>query len=174
MISLKPDYVVERFIELDPATLVTDGIQAVIFDLDNTLWAADTAWLDPGAEEALAAWLNTFPGRVAVVTNKLRHRDAVKLRTLMERMPIIGLISGPLLKPLPFAIQRAITLLGTTPSHTLMVGDFYLADIIGGKLAGTKTALTSPMGRDEGIVANLVRPIDTWAAARFRALPQGN
>lgn len=168
MLSLKPDYVVERFIELEPATLAAAGIRAIIFDLDNTLWAADTVWLDPAAERALRGWLEAFPGRVAVVTNKIRRRDASKLWTIIERLPMSGFITGPLLKPFPFAFLRAARALGVPASQVLVVGDFYLADIIGAKLAGMKSALTAPLGRDEGLVANVARPVDTWVASRYR------
>ncbi|MBI4032422.1 HAD hydrolase-like protein [Candidatus Berkelbacteria bacterium] len=174
MWTFRPDYVVKRFIELEPAALVAAGIRAVIVDLDNTLWAADTVWLDPASETALRGWLKTFPGKVAVVTNKLRRRDATKLWTLLEQLPLTGLVTGPLLKPLPFAFWRAARLLNVSPPEILVVGDFYLADILGGKLAGMNTALTSPLGRDEGVVATLARPIDTWIAASYRHPRTGN
>lgn len=164
--TLCPDYMVERLVELNPAALAAVGIRAIIVDLDNTLWAAGTAWLDPGAERALRGWLDAFPGHVAVVTNKIRRRDATKLSALLERLPLTGLITGPLMKPLPFAFWRAARRIGVAPQEILVVGDLVLADILGGKLAGMRTALTAPLGRDEGPVIRLLRPLDTWLAGR--------
>lgn len=46
-------------------------------------------------------------------------------------------------KPHPEPVQKALGLLGKSPTETLFVGD-YLADVLAGQAAGTKTALFLP------------------------------
>jgi len=49
------------------------------------------------------------------------------------------------LKPLPFGFLRALRLLGTKRSETVVIGDQVFTDVLGAKLLGLRTVLTEPI-----------------------------
>ena len=51
------------------------------------------------------------------------------------------------MKPLPFALVRAMRLMGAVPGETVMIGDQVFTDVCAGSLAGVRTILVRPQSR---------------------------
>ena len=67
-----------------------------------------------------------------------------------ERVALVGAQLGiPVvpnaLKPLPFAFLRALRLLGTPRSATIVIGDQLFTDVLGARLVGLRAILTKPL-----------------------------
>ena len=123
--------------------LVDEGVRLVLLDRDNTCVPRDaecappevTAWLDA----ARAAGL-----KLCLVSNNF-HSSQVG-RTARE----LGVsVVDHAMKPAPFALRRAMRMLGVGPQATVMIGDQVFTDVAAGKLAGVRTVLVRPQSRKD-------------------------
>ena len=97
--------------------LVRDGVRLVLLDRDNTCVPRDAA--EPTAE--VMAWLDRAREaglKLCLVSNNF-HSSQV--RGSAEHMGVD--VVDHAMKPLPFALVRAMRLMGSVPGETVMVGD---------------------------------------------------
>ncbi len=143
MAICKPDFVLRRPWELDPEALTQAGVGGVLLDLDNTL--VPYGYEGP-VPDAVAAWLGDLKARgiaAALVTNARPGRT----RRWGEKLGVPALPLAA--KPLPFGIYWGARVLGVPRARLLLVGDQVFTDLLGGKLAGVKTALVLPLAPHE-------------------------
>lgn len=123
--------------------LVAEGVELVLLDRDNTCVPRDAreappevvAWLDRAREAGLG---------LCLVSNNF-HTTHVS-RTAAE----LGVdFVDHAMKPLPFALRRAMRRFGATAEKTVMVGDQVFTDVAAGSLAGVRTVLVRPQSRSD-------------------------
>ena len=128
---------------LDVDELVADGVRLVLLDRDNTCVPRDAA--EPPAE--VMAWL----GRAREVGLKLclvsNNFHSSQVRGSAEHMGVD--VVDHAMKPLPFALVRAMRLMGSMPGETVMIGDQVFTDVVAGNLAGVRTVLVRPQSRKD-------------------------
>jgi HAD superfamily phosphatase (TIGR01668 family) len=135
---LRPDQFADRLCLVSLDSLAAQGIRGIIVDLDNTLVgygrhdiaADDAAWIAEAKRRGFAVALvsNNFTARVGRVSAELN---------------VLAVPNA--LKPLPFGFLRALRLLGTRKSETIVVGDQLFTDVVGARLAGLRVILTRPI-----------------------------
>lgn len=126
------------------------GIRGVILDLDNTLvpWsesrtrAPEREWVADCRRQGL---------RLCILSNT--HRMA-RLRALASELGIPHIRGG---KPSRRGFRTAMTLLGTSPDETAVIGDQLFTDVLGGNRAGLYTVLVRRMSDREFIGTYLSR-----------------
>lgn len=126
---------------LDVDELVADGVRLVLLDRDNTCVPRDAA--EPPAE--VMAWLDRAREaglKLCLVSNNF-HSSQV--RGSAEHMGVD--VVDHAMKPLPFALVRAMRLMGSVPGETVMVGDQVFTDVVAGNLAGVRSVLVRPQSR---------------------------
>lgn len=126
---------------LDVDELVADGVRLVLLDRDNTCVPRDAA--EPTAE--VMAWLDRAREaglKLCLVSNNF-HSSQV--RGSAEHMGVD--VVDHAMKPLPFALVRAMRLMGSVPGETVMVGDQVFTDVVAGNLAGVRSVLVRPQSR---------------------------
>ncbi len=64
------------------------------------------------------------------------------------------------LKPRRGALRRALSVMGTAPETTALVGDQLFTDILGGNRLGLYTILVRPQSRKEFVLTRLVRRVE--------------
>lgn len=158
---LRPDSQNESVYTIDLRALLARGIRGVILDLDNTLvpWGARAAppellaWIASGQREGL---------RFCIVSNNRGAR-------VMHLAAALGLpaVTGAL-KPRRGALRRALTVMGTAPETTALVGDQLFTDILGGNRLGLYTILVRPQSRKEFVLTRLVRRVERAVLGRRR------
>ena len=139
--------------DIDLAALRAQGIRGIILDLDNTIvpWGARhpapelPGWIAAARQAGLA---------LCIVSNNIGSRVTSLAATLG-----LPLVTGAL-KPRRKALRRALTVMGTTPAETALVGDQIFTDILGGNRLGLHTILVRPSGRREFLVTRLVRLVE--------------
>jgi uncharacterized protein len=124
--------------ELTAERLQSQGIRALLVDLDDTLVASNSErmglsfrrWVLGLKESGIAVMLlsNGKPKRVARWAQLLG----------VEGLSLVG-------KPFRFAFERGLKRLGTLPSETAMVGDQLFTDVLGANALGIKTILVTPL-----------------------------
>lgn len=138
MSLLTPTWLVGAIYTIKPTTLKSQGIKAVLTDLDNTL----IAWDNPDGTPQLRDWLAAMQAAgiiVMVVSNNNEQRISHALRRL--DLPH----QARALKPLPVGINKAMSRLKLRPEECIMVGDQILTDMIAGNLARVRTVLVRPL-----------------------------
>ncbi|MBV8355380.1 MAG: YqeG family HAD IIIA-type phosphatase, partial [Candidatus Eremiobacteraeota bacterium] len=138
-------------------------IDGIIVDLDNTLVAYRGASIAP----EVVAWVTAALERgfkVALVSNNFAERVAA----IGTQLGVPTVPSA--MKPLPFGFLRAVRVLHTQRSRTVVVGDQLLTDVVGAKLAGLRSILTEPISERGFVTTRVMRVIERallrWAGVR--------
>ena len=137
--------------------LVDAGVRLVLLDRDNTCVPRDAdvppaevmAWLDRAREAGL---------RLCLVSNNFYSSQVG--RTARE----LGVEAvDHAMKPAPFALRRAMRLMGASPEKTVMIGDQVFTDVAAGSLAGVRTILVRPQSRSDLWYTHIFRVFERLA-----------
>ncbi len=138
---LCPDARFHSAYELPYEEMYRRGYRGLIYDIDNTL-------VDHGApanEGAIALFERLH--RIGFVTMLISNNNEERVA------PFAGLCHTDYLhkahKPMPGGYASCLERMGTTRENTLFIGDQIFTDVLGGKLAGIRTILTSPLNPKE-------------------------
>jgi len=150
---LRPAVQVPTVYDIDLRALRERGIRGIILDLDNTIvpWGAR----EPGPD--LPGWIASARRadlHLCIVSNNIGSR-VIGLATSLG----VPLVTGAL-KPRRKALRRALSVMGTTPDATALVGDQLFTDILGGNRLGLHTILVRPQSRREFPLTHLARLLE--------------
>ena len=152
---LQPTYISEGDITtIDLPLLIKHGIKGIILDLDSTLMAPRSGYID----ERVTKWINTAEKnfKLAVVSNNKNQKYIEKAAACLS-MPVVGHAAKPSRKILFNVLEQ----LQLKPAEAVLVGDRPLTDIWAGKRAGMKTYLVSPLSTmQESWIVRLVRKLE--------------
>ncbi|MGH2405443.1 MAG: YqeG family HAD IIIA-type phosphatase [bacterium] len=154
-----PDRAVPAVTDVDINGLSASGIRGIILDLDNTI----VAWNAAAPSPEVAAWVTRLQAAGlagCIVSNNLTGR-ARAIAAALGVSVVIGAV-----KPAPWALRRAVRLMGTTPETTVVIGDQLFTDVLGGNLAGMHTILVEPLSRQEFFTTKIVRALERTIRAK--------
>ncbi len=140
--TYEPDLYVDSIYDLDFNKLKKAGINAYLFDLDNTLVVTD----HPESPPELVQLFKTLEAKgikILILSNNSKKRVAEFSEPL--GLPYIGRA----FKPFASCYKRALEMLGTSASETAMVGDQRMTDVRGGNLNGLYTILVKSISEKE-------------------------
>lgn len=162
---VQPDHVAGSIHDVDYDHLVSEGVRAVLYDLENTLcpwrqWELDApTW-------SLLRGLGRRGIRVGVVTNaSLPHHHPLVVALEAEGVVVVDSAR----KPLQGGFRAALRRLGIPPAEAAMVGDQVLTDILGGRWAGLTTVLVAPRGPEESWPTKVNRTLERLLGRRIPA-----
>lgn len=131
--------------------LASDGVRAVLFDLENTLIPPGGPFTADGravVQRARSAGL-----AVAVVSNA--SAAWVRLELEREGIPFVA----PAGKPGRDAFERGCALLGVRASDSVYAGDQVITDVLGAQRAGLRAILLEPKYTNEALSSRFQRAI---------------
>jgi HAD superfamily phosphatase (TIGR01668 family) len=164
---LQPDKYYESVYEIPYNDLWRDGTRALIFDLDNTLAPYKTAKPTPKVV-ALIRRLQRIGFSVCIVTNNTKRR----MNAYNESLQLTAFHTA--LKPLPFALKRAMRAMGSDRSDTVIIGDQLFSDIWAGRNAGITSILVKPVSKKDVFTVWIKRfPERLFLNAYFKRLEAG-
>ncbi len=177
--SIRPDYVVNGIVDLDPDQLSELNVENLLFDFDNTIVGFGEQPRKPqlNALRRLGrAGFNMF-----VVTNAHTSRLPVVIDSVKTVIPPGKIITPESCtssriksiiaeKPSPAMINYTLGEYSLTAADTLLVGDRIFNDILAGNRAGVKTALVPSLGKEHLVVEKIQRPVET-IVRRILGLP---
>jgi hypothetical protein len=137
---LTPDLIVAHVGDVTPAALRDRGIRAVITDLDNTL----VPWRSDEIAREIQNWLLALRDDGIGVCIASNTRRLTRLEQIASRLGILH-VPGNASKPRRRGLRIALSLLGTAPSETAMVGDQLFTDVLAGNRLGLTTILVNPL-----------------------------
>ena len=133
-----PDLCLSDIYEISAEKLRSDGVKAVILDIDNTLVTYD----DPKPTVSVLAWFEKLRENgigIAFVSNNSPERVDLFNRDL-------GFPAFPdAKKPSPKYYKEAMTRLGVKPEETTAIGDQVFTDVFAAKRAGMRTIMVRPI-----------------------------
>ena len=137
--------------------LVADGVRLVLLDRDNTCVPRDAhvppaevmAWLERAREAGM---------RLCLVSNNF-HSSQVGATARLMGCEVVD----HAMKPAPFALRRAMRLMGSVPGETVMIGDQVFTDVVAGNLAGVRTVLVRPQSRKDLWYTHIFRVFERLA-----------
>jgi len=150
----RPDESFLRVTEIDLALLISNGFEAMLVDLDNTL----LPWKSCEVPEDVRQWLERARAlgmKLCIVSNTHNPR---RLRRIAEDLGVQSLHRA--LKPRRTGFARAAEKLGSSSERAVVVGDQILTDVLGGNLAGMHTILVKPMHPREFIGTKVSRLVE--------------
>ena len=157
---LIPDDYYESVFLIPYEELWKQGIRGLIFDLDNTLTPFHEK-LPPAKIVALMKRLEKMGFEVCLLTNNTPAR----LQGFNKDMQLKGIANG--LKPFTRGIKRAMKLMGTTRSQTIIIGDQLLSDIWAGKNAGIGTVMVAPITEKDFFFVRIKRVIERFMLRKY-------
>ena len=147
---IKPDYNIENIYAIDLEDLKSQGVSALLFDLDSTLMGSKTGFYT----EKTLEWLDRVRKDffVGVVSNNSNPVYIEKV-TACSDFPVVFKAHKPDIK----VTEKFMTEHNLIPETTCFVGDRPLTDIMCGKNLGCRTILV------DSITADIEKPIVRFA-----------
>lgn len=140
--------------------LVEVGVRCVLIDRDNTVVPRDTKQ----APESALAWLDALRSagiKVCMVSNNFHSRE------VEESARELGCeVVHHAMKPAPFAVRRALKLMGVTADEAVLVGDQVFTDVMAGNLAGVRPILVDPQSTTDLWYTHIFRVFERAIGAR--------
>lgn len=133
--------------------LYEQGYRGIVFDIDNTLVPYDRK--TPTEEvRQLVRLLRKKGFSIVLVSNNTKSRVRLFAQGLRARSVFSAI------KPLPFGLQKGLTILGTKPEETVIIGDQLFTDVIAGNLLGLCTVLVPPIQEKEAFYTSFKRGLE--------------
>jgi len=138
MFRITPTYITERVTDINLENLKDEGIEGLIFDLDNTLIAPKTAQLTEDVREWLMRAKQDF--KIAIVSNNPHLQYLESCQKELECT-----IYGKAKKPQKNVTIKALKEMELLPNQVAIIGDRPLTDILVGERLGLTTILVDPL-----------------------------
>ncbi len=151
---IKPDYNLDSIYDINLEELKSQGINAMLFDLDSTLMASGAGFY---SEEVLS-WLDKVRKDffIAVVSNNYKPAYTEKVCAVSD-FPLLFDAK----KPETTLTQKFMTEHNITPECTVFVGDRPLTDVMCGQKLGCKTILVDSItAKTEHPIVRFVRKLE--------------
>jgi HAD superfamily phosphatase (TIGR01668 family) len=150
---LTPDAYIKTIFGIKPERLKANGIKGLILDIDNTLVPTHA----PDANDRVIQYIKGLQshGLKAIIVSNAKQR---RVERFAKPLGIDYIYKA--LKPFGKGYREAIRRMNLKAEEVAIIGDQLFTDIVGGKLAGVKTILISPIDPDEPFLLKLKRLVE--------------
>ena len=146
--------------DVDVDELAASGVRCVLFDRDNTVVPRDTGvapadvmdWICRVREAGIA---------LCMVSNNF-HSQQVEASAAELGCAVVH----HAMKPAPFAVRRALAIVGVDASEAELIGDQVFTDVMAGNLAGVRTILVEPQSTSDLWYTHIFRVFERAIGAR--------
>lgn len=137
--SLVPDRKFDTYLDVTPEFLASEGVEALLIDIDNTL----APYEQPLPDDAHRAWFASMAAagiKCALISNN--HEARVRLfAEALGGVPAYPDSGKPRLKYLRIALRE----FGISPSRAAVLGDQLLTDCLSARRMGMKAYIVPPI-----------------------------
>lgn len=157
---LKPDHNLKSIYDINLDELKSDGVKAMLFDLDSTIMASKSGCYS----EEMTEWLKQVKENffIAVVSNNKNPEYIEKVKNISD-FPLLFNACKPKTGPAKEFLKKY----DLNPKECVLVGDRPLTDILCGKLLGCKTILVDSITADtETKLVRFVRNLERCCIRR--------
>lgn len=133
-----PTWMVTAIYKLTPEQLKSQGIKAVLTDLDNTL----IAWNNPDGTSELHEWLHAMR-KADIPVMIVSNNSASRIKRVADPLNLPFVARA--LKPMVRGLNAAVKELGLKKSEVVMVGDQLITDVWSAHNYGIRSILVKPL-----------------------------
>nr|WP_073294425.1 YqeG family HAD IIIA-type phosphatase [Parolsenella massiliensis] len=146
--------------DVDVDELAASGVRCVLFDRDNTVVPRDTGV----APESVMDWICRVreAGIALCMVSNNFHSQQVEASAAELGCAVVH----HAMKPAPFAVRRALALVGVDASEAVLIGDQVFTDVMAGNLAGVRTILVEPQSTSDLWYTHIFRVFERAIGAR--------
>lgn len=146
--------------DVDVDELAATGVRCVLFDRDNTVVPRDTGV----APESVMDWICRVreAGIALCMVSNNFHSQQVEASAAELGCAVVH----HAMKPAPFAVRRALALVGVDASEAVLIGDQVFTDVMAGNLAGVRTILVEPQSTSDLWYTHIFRVFERAIGAR--------
>ena len=163
---LFPDAYYDSTFSIDFKELRSKGYKGLLFDIDNTLTMHNVHAQEK--EIKFFEHLRSLGFKTVVMSNNSKERVAPFAKLLNTRY-----ISRAQ-KPLSWAYNKAMDMIGTSIEDTIFIGDQLYTDIVGANRAGVKSILVAPISSKEAFWIKMKRVIEKPVIAVYEMTHKKN
>jgi HAD superfamily phosphatase (TIGR01668 family) len=138
--SLTPDRLFENYGQITPAFLHQQGITLLLSDLDFTLAAKKT----PRPDDALRTWISALHAEKIDFMIVSNNRSGKRVTEFCADLGVP--YQGHAGKPGTRGLRQAMARADADVSHTAMLGDKLLTDMLAANRAGVLALMVEPVG----------------------------
>lgn len=157
----KPDLIVKDIYNIDFEKLKSQGIKAILMDIDDTLIPRGVNDVSPQVFEWIVA--RKEEGFKLCLTSNSYHPLRVKYFGDTLGIPAVSL--G--FKPFPFAFRKSLKTLNAEPENTAMIGDQLFMDILGANLLKIYTIYVKYTTPEGFFLRRWMRWLEGWVLKRI-------
>lgn len=158
---LTPDRVCKKMSEFSFDKLHSEGYKFALLDLDNTI-APDHSSHPDNYSEKVIRLLTRAGFECCIVSNAKSGRSSEFAKSLGVKCVTYAK------KPSPSGIIRAMEMMQSNTTNTVMFGDQIFTDIIAAKRAGVLAILVEPYQKREMFYIKIKRPFEKLVRLLFR------
>lgn len=146
--------------DVDVDELAASGVRCVLFDRDNTVVPRDTGV----APESVIDWICRVreAGIALCMVSNNFHSQQVEASAAELGCAVVH----HAMKPAPFAVRRALAIVGVDASEAVLIGDQVFTDVMAGNLAGVRTILVEPQSTSDLWYTHIFRVFERAIGAR--------
>ena len=133
-----PDWYFDKFDDATPEFLVSNGIRALILDIDNTL----APYEEPEPNERVLAWFSALKEK-GIKAAFVSNNDYDRVSLFNQKIGIPMYPKGK--KPQKKFMRRAIRELDVEPGETAIMGDQIFTDVWAGRNVGIRCIIVPPI-----------------------------
>lgn len=156
---LEPWMKVDKVSVIDLDMLLSQGIDTLLLDMDNTV----VPWHTFNVDEKTGSWIDRAKAlgfKICIISNNQKWR-IVKITAVLGVHGVWGAC-----KPLLGGYLKALRKLGSKKHASVFVGDQIFTDIFGANILGVRTILVRPLSRRELLWTRIMRRLETLLTGR--------
>ena len=161
MSFFKPDYFIDSLTDLSPELLISNNIELVLIDVDDTL--VERKYNHIGQQSL--NWIDTIKKnniKLFLVSNNFCKR--IKNFSKEAGLPFLCMSC----KPLPIGFFYALVKTHTKRKNAIIVGDQIFTDILGANLIGIKSILVEPKSESKKIFMKFKRLLESQIKSKLQ------
>ena len=157
----RPNQIVQDIYAIDFVKLRAAGIKALVLDIDDTLLPRKVNDVSPQVFEWVVS--RKEEGFSLCLASNSRHPMRVKF--IGDTLEVASMAMG--FKPLPFAFQRSLKILGVKPQEAAMIGDQLFMDVLGANIMGIHSIFVKHLTPETFLPRIWMRKVEEWALKRL-------
>jgi len=161
MKNLVPDYYFDTFEYASAEFLASIGVKGIVLDVDNTLEPYEHAL--PG--EHVLAWFKSLSdaGISAVIVSN-NNGDRINLFNSKIGIPVFFKAKKPFKKN----VVKAMEIMGTDKSNTILMGDQIFTDVWAARNAGIRAILVPPINDKRDLLTRFKRLLEKPIIRKYK------
>lgn len=160
---LIPDAMFDKFDDITPEFLLSNGITALLIDIDNTL----APYEQPVPDERIKNYFNSLSAagiKAALVSNNNRER----VELFNRELDLIAFANSK--KPTKKTLLLAMEKLGSTTENTAAIGDQLLTDALGAHSIGIPAYIVPPIKDKRNLFFRFKRWLEVPYVKKYKKL----